>query len=128
MHFPREPTNYNSFLENGAGCLIGSIHRLLPACFKATDPIEEMWRVWNIIFYKFHSVVYLFVKRSSPLPRVICMINEVIGTTPEGALNGTTVLNTLALVNGADILRVHDVLQAVQAVKLHAAYRGGPQR
>jgi dihydropteroate synthase len=46
------------------------------------------------------------------------MINEVLGTTPSEALNGTTVLNTIALLNGADILRVHDVKEAVECVKL----------
>jgi dihydropteroate synthase len=46
------------------------------------------------------------------------MINKVLGTRPEHALNGTTVLNTIALMNGADILRVHDVKEAVEAVKL----------
>ena len=46
------------------------------------------------------------------------MINETIGTTPAEALNGTTVLNTIALLNGADILRVHDVKEAVECVKL----------
>lgn len=46
------------------------------------------------------------------------MINRVLGTTPASALNGTTVLNTIALMKGASILRVHDVREAVQAVKL----------
>ncbi len=46
------------------------------------------------------------------------MIWKTLETTPEGALNGTTVLNTIALMNGCDILRVHDVKEAVQAVKL----------
>ena len=46
------------------------------------------------------------------------MINRVLGTKPETALNGTTVLNTVALLKGADILRVHDVREAVQAVRL----------
>ncbi len=46
------------------------------------------------------------------------MINKVLNTKPEDALNGTTVLNTLALQNGVDILRVHDVKQAVEAVKI----------
>jgi dihydropteroate synthase len=46
------------------------------------------------------------------------MINKVLGTKPEDALNGTTVLNTIALLNGASILRVHDVKEAVEAVKL----------
>ncbi|MCB0808112.1 MAG: dihydropteroate synthase [Flavobacteriales bacterium] len=51
------------------------------------------------------------------------MINQVLGTDPSEALNGTTVLNTLTLEHGADILRVHDVREAVEAVKLVAAFR-----
>jgi dihydropteroate synthase len=46
------------------------------------------------------------------------MITKVLGTTPDQALNGTTVVNTLALENGASILRVHDVKEAVEAVAL----------
>jgi len=46
------------------------------------------------------------------------MIWKALETTPENALNGTTVANTLALLGGADILRVHDVKEAVEAVKL----------
>ena len=46
------------------------------------------------------------------------MIWKTLGITPGEALNGTSVLNTVALMNGADILRVHDVKEAVQAVKL----------
>ena len=46
------------------------------------------------------------------------MIYRFLGGTPADSLNGTTVLNTLALMNGADILRVHDVKAAVEAVKL----------
>lgn len=46
------------------------------------------------------------------------MINKVLEIPPDKALNGTTVLNTMALMNGADILRVHDVAEAVEAVKL----------
>lgn len=43
---------------------------------------------------------------------------KTLGITPAEALNGTTVLNTVALLKGADILRVHDVKEAVEAVKL----------
>ena len=50
-------------------------------------------------------------------------ISKTLGTTTAGALNGTTVLNTIALQNGADILRVHDVKEAVEAVKLFCAYQ-----
>lgn len=46
------------------------------------------------------------------------MINRVLGTKPETALNGTTVLNTLLLEKGAVILRVHDVKEAAEAVQL----------
>jgi len=46
------------------------------------------------------------------------MIWKTLKITPEDALNGTSVLNTVALLNGADILRVHDVKEAVQAIKL----------
>ena len=46
------------------------------------------------------------------------MIYKLLNTTPETALNGTTVLNTFALLHGADILRVHDVKEAVECVKI----------
>ena len=46
------------------------------------------------------------------------MIWRTLGITPAEALNGTTVLNTIALMKGASILRVHDVREAVEAVKL----------
>lgn len=44
------------------------------------------------------------------------MINKLLGTTPEEALNGTTILNTISLMQGAHILRVHDVRAAKEAV------------
>ena len=46
------------------------------------------------------------------------MIWKTLDITPEDALNGTSVLNAVALLNGADILRVHDVKEAVQTVRL----------
>jgi dihydropteroate synthase len=45
-------------------------------------------------------------------------VYKTLSTTAENALNGTTVLNTIALMNGASILRVHDVKAAVEAVIL----------
>lgn len=47
------------------------------------------------------------------------MITKTLDCTPEEALNGTTVLNTIALSRGASILRVHDVRKAVETVKLY---------
>lgn len=46
------------------------------------------------------------------------MIYKLLETSPEEALNGTTVLHTFALLNGADILRVHDVKQAMECIKI----------
>ena len=48
------------------------------------------------------------------------MITKYLGIASEAALNGTTVINTLALERGAAILRVHDVKEAVEAVKLYS--------
>lgn len=46
------------------------------------------------------------------------MIYRLLGKTPQEALNGTTVLNTIALQKGASILRVHDVKECVEVVKI----------
>jgi dihydropteroate synthase len=48
------------------------------------------------------------------------MIWKILGITPEAALNGTTALNTIALLKGANILRVHDVKEAADVVKLYS--------
>ncbi len=47
------------------------------------------------------------------------MIYNLLGCNPQEALNGTTFLNTVALLNGAHILRVHDVKEAVECVKMY---------
>ena len=47
------------------------------------------------------------------------MIYKFLGTSPDEALNGTTMLNTVALQKGAAILRVHDVREAVECVKMY---------
>jgi dihydropteroate synthase len=46
------------------------------------------------------------------------MIYKLLETTPEEALNGTTALHTIALLKGANILRVHDVKEAVESIKI----------
>ena len=50
------------------------------------------------------------------------LINKVLGTTPQDAENGTTVLNTIALLNGADLLRVHNVKNAREAIELAGTF------
>lgn len=49
-------------------------------------------------------------------------IYKTLKITAEEALNGTTVLNTIALLNGANILRVHDVKEAMETIELFKAY------
>ena len=49
------------------------------------------------------------------------MITKILDIDAQSALNGTTVLNTIALQKGASILRVHDVKEAMEAVKLYEA-------
>jgi dihydropteroate synthase len=51
------------------------------------------------------------------------MIYKTLGITAQDSLNGTSVLNTIALLNGAQILRVHDVKEAVEAIKLVRTYQ-----
>ncbi|MBT1704342.1 dihydropteroate synthase [Fulvivirgaceae bacterium PWU20] len=51
------------------------------------------------------------------------MVWKTLDIEPKDALNGTTSLNTIALINGASILRVHDVKEAAQAVKLVKALK-----
>lgn len=46
------------------------------------------------------------------------MIYKTLNTTPENALNGTTILNTFAVLNGATFLRVHDPIEATEVIKL----------
>jgi dihydropteroate synthase len=60
---------------------------------------------------KFGKPILLGVSRKST-------IYQTLQITAEESLNGTTVLNTLGLMNGADILRVHDVKEAVECIKL----------
>ena len=50
------------------------------------------------------------------------MIWQMLGITADNALNGTTAVNTMALMNGAAILRVHDVKEAVEAVRIYEEY------
>ena len=54
------------------------------------------------------------------------MIYRLLDITPQEALNGTTVLDTICLLKGADILRVHDVKEAVETVRIVQAMRNNP--
>lgn len=69
------------------------------------------------VFKMLNAPILLGVSRKSS-------IYKTLGVTADEALNGTTVLNTIGLMNGASILRVHDVKEAMESVKLFEAYMG----
>lgn len=62
-------------------------------------------------FHIFEEPILVGISRKS-------MIYKLLGITPEESLNGTTALNTVALLSGANILRVHDVKEAVECVEI----------
>jgi dihydropteroate synthase len=80
--------------------------------------VENNFRLLNRFetFSKFGVPLLAGLSRKS-------MINRVLQIKPQEALNGTTVLNTIALLKGANILRVHDVREAVEAIQLVEALK-----
>lgn len=81
------------------------------------------------IQHNYHLLKHLEQFKIFELPIMVglsrkSMIYKVLGNSPAGALNGTTALNTIALMNGANILRVHDVKEARELVTLMGKYNG----
>ena len=117
----------------------GDIHQTVMDFFKRQCQILEAYGEQQIIldpgigFGKSLEANYQLLNdlnryRYNNLPILIgisrkSLINKVLGTTPQTAENGTTVLNTIALLNGADILRVHDVKNAREAIELVGSFR-----
>ncbi|WP_238868780.1 MULTISPECIES: dihydropteroate synthase [Proteiniphilum] len=62
-------------------------------------------------FHIFEEPILVGISRKS-------MIYKLLQSTPEGSLNGTSVLNTVALLSGASFLRVHDVKEAVECIRI----------
>ena len=75
--------------------------------------VDENYQVMNELerMQMLHLPVLVGISRKS-------MIYKLMGTTPEESLNGTAVLTTISLLKGAHILRVHDVKEAVECVKI----------
>ena len=75
--------------------------------------IEHNYELMNHLeeFHLFELPILVGISRKS-------MIYKLLGITPEEALNGTTALNTIALTKGAHILRVHDVKEAVETIRI----------
>ena len=72
----------------------------------------------NLDFLKqFQKPLLVGVSRKS-------MIYKILNSTPEKALNGTSILHTISLLKGANILRTHDVKEAVECVKIIGQLKG----
>lgn len=74
---------------------------------------QNYWILKNLAYFKrIQAPILVGVSRKS-------MIQKILGKTVEEALNGTTALNMASLINGANILRVHDVKEANETIKLY---------
>ena len=100
-------TQLSGFRAAGANDII------LDPGFGFGKTLDQNYQLMNGLerFKKYGLPILVGISRKS-------MIYKFLETNPDGALNGTTVLNTVALLKGADILRVHDVKEAVEAVKI----------
>ncbi len=85
--------------------------------------LEDNYRLLSGLGYFaiFGTPVMVGISRKS-------MINKVLDTAPSDALNGTTVLHTIALEKGAHILRVHDVKEAVEVVKIISQLKNNTEK
>ena len=105
-----------TFLKNKISILekisIGNI--IIDPGFGFGKTVEHNYKLINNIgkFKSLRRPILIGVSRKS-------MINKVLKIKPIDSINGTTALNMYALVNGANILRVHDVEQAMQCIKIY---------
>jgi dihydropteroate synthase len=118
----KEETHYDNLVKDVVKELSEKVRQLdelqvhdiiIDPGFGFAKTIDQNYRILkNLQYFKAlgHPVLAGLSRKS--------MIYRKLGITPEDALNGTTVLNTIALVNGACILRVHDVKEAVETVNL----------
>lgn len=107
------------FISRVEDCRAAGIHDIIldPGMGFAKNHRHNLELLRNLsVFRMLGYPILLGVSRKST-------IYKLLGITPEEALNGTTVLHTLGLANGADILRVHDVREARQAITLVEAYK-----
>ena len=74
--------------------------------------VDENYKVMNELerMQMLHLPILVGISRKS-------MIYKLLGSSPEESLNGTTVLNTISLMKGANILRVHDVKEAIECIR-----------
>ena len=92
---------------------LGLTNIILDLGFGFGKTVDHNYQLLNALdeFHSFNLPILTGISRKS-------MINKVLDISPQEALNGTTVLNTIALMKGTNILRVHDVKEAKEAVIL----------
>lgn len=129
MHMRGSPKTMDTLTEydNLENEILLYFNRKVAACKKAgikdviVDPgigfsktLAQNYRIIRNISYfnTINAPVLVGLSRKS-------MIYKLLGTSQEDALNGTTALNMVSLMNGAKILRVHDVKEAVESIKLY---------
>ena len=123
----KQQTHYEDILKEMLNYFIAKVHQCRTAGIK--DVIIDP----GFGFAKNAAQNFYLLKNLSILKMLDCpilaglsrksTIYKTLGTTAAEALNGTTVLNTLALNNGANMLRVHDVKEAVEAITLFEQYK-----
>lgn len=108
------------FIDKIAACTKAGIHDVL---------IDPGFGFGKSMTHNFTLLKQLAVLKILQKPILVglsrkSMVYKILGTTAQQALNGTTALHTIALLQGANILRVHDVAEAVEVVQLLQAYDG----
>jgi len=110
---------YDFFLERISICRQAGIKdTILDPGFGFGKTVEHNYQLLRSLSY--FSNLNLPVLAGLSRKSMVC---KVLHVNPENALNGTTAANMLALLNGAQILRVHDVREAVECIKIHKAYQ-----
>lgn len=94
-------------------CQMGAKDIIVDPGFGFGKTLEHNYELFHHLddFNLFNLTLLVGISRKS-------MIYKLLGGTPQTSLNGTTVLNTIALMKGAHILRVHDVKEAVEAKRI----------
>lgn len=99
-------------------CQMGAKDIIVDPGFGFGKTLEHNYELMNHLedFAVFNLPLLVGISRKS-------MIYKLTGGTPQSSLNGTTVLNTISLVKGAHILRVHDVKAAAEAKQIYMAMK-----
>ena len=115
-------TNYDNFIQDilyyfskkrAELSLLGVSDVIIDPGFGFSKSVAQNYELMAYLkyFHIFEEPILVGVSRKS-------MIYKLLDSTPEDSLNGTTVLNTVSLLSGANVLRVQDVKEAVECVKI----------